>query len=229
VIESGFDDIAFDGIISTAETLLPSERADIEGRFGQIVFDRYGCEEVSLIASECIAHDGLHMSAEGIYVEVIGGDATTPGSVVVTDLVNRGMPIIRYEVGDLATFKPGMCGCGRGLPRLGRVFGRTSDVLYAPDGRQISGVSILDTFVIHVPGLRQAQIIQDRIDHLRIRVVRDRGFDAASERQLSRSVQDAFGVEMSHTLKFVDSIEPTARGKYQFTICEIDAPAGRRG
>lgn len=228
LLDRGIDDLRFEGIISTAETLSPAERQVIEECFGPVLFDRYGCEEVSLIASECEAHDGLHTSAEGLYVEVLGGDDTTPGRVVVSDLVNRGMPLLRYEVGDLATVAPGRCGCGRGLPRLGRVFGRTSDILYAPDGRQISGVSILDTFVIHVPGLRQAQIVQDRPDHVRVRVVRDRGFDESSVSRLAAAVRDVFGPAMQHDLEYVEQIEPTARGKYQFTICEIDPPGGGR-
>lgn len=220
----GIDDLSFDGIVSTAETLVPAEREAIEALFGKVLFDRYGCEEVSLIASECEAHDGLHVAAEGLLVEVLGGDETTPGKVVVTDLTNHGMPLIRYEVGDLATVRAGKCACGRGLPRLGRVFGRTTDILYAPDGRRISGVSILDTFLIHVPGVRQAQIVQDALDHLVLRVVPDRGFDQGTIDHLARTVTRVFGPEMRHDLCTVDSIEPTARGKFQFTICQIAPP-----
>ncbi len=223
----GVRDLSFDGIISTAETLIPAEREAIEALFGNVVFDRYGCEEVSLIASECEAHDGMHIGAEGLLVEVVGGDESTPGKVVVTDLINRGMPLIRYEVGDLATLRGGRCACGRGLPRLGRVFGRTTDILYAPDGRRISGVSILDTFLIHVPGVRQAQIVQDAIDHLVLRVVADRHFGPDTIDHLARTVTKVFGSAMRHELRMVDTIEPTARGKFQFTICEIEPPAGR--
>lgn len=217
------DDIRFAGIISTAETLLPSEREAIERRFGPVLFDRYGCEELSLVASECEVHDGLHVAAEGLYVEVLDGDETTPGKVVVTDLVNRGMPLLRYEVGDLATVREGRCACGRGLPRLGRVFGRTTDILYAPDGRKISGVSILDTFVIHVPGVHQAQIVQETLDHVTLRIVRDERFGPATIDHLAKTVARVFGPAMRHDLEFVEAIAPTARGKYQFTICRVDA------
>ena len=217
-------DVRFEAIISTAETLIPAERETIESCFGPVLFNRYGCEELSLIASECEQHDGMHVGAEGLIVEVLDGDATTPGRVVVTDLVNRGMPFLRYEVGDLATTAPAACACGRGLPRLGRVFGRTSDILYAPDGRKISGISILDTFVIHVAGVKQAQIVQDALDHLRVRVVPDARYTEDTERALAASVRQIFGAQMRHDLELVDAIAPTARGKYQFSICEIDAP-----
>ena len=224
LIEHSVDDIQFDGIISTAETLTPSERATIEGRFGPVVFDRYGCEELSLVASECEAHDGLHVAAEGLYVEVLDEGPDRPGRVVVTDLVNRAVPLIRYEVGDLAATMDTPCACGRGLPRLQRVYGRTTDILYAPDGRRISGVSVLDTFVIHVPGVQQAQIVQDAIDHLRLRVVPDPRFGEDTRRGLARAVREVFGPAMRHRLELVERIEPTPRGKYQFSVCEIDPP-----
>ena len=219
---NGIDDIQFEGIISTAETLAPSERARIESHFGRIVFDRYGCEEVALIASECEEHSGLHISSEGLYVEVLGASEETPGRIVLTDLSNRGMPLIRYEVGDLATLAHGTCTCGRGLPRLGRVYGRVTDVLFAPDGRKISGVSILDTFIIHVAGVRQAQIVQDRIDHITLRIVRDANYSQATLDHLNGAVANIFGVEMRHSIEYVEEIAPTARGKFQFTICNFD-------
>ncbi len=234
VLSCGADDISFDSIISTAETLSAEERALIEGRFGAVVFDRYGCEELSLVASECEAHEGLHLSAEGLYVELIDAEgrvrhwwdddaaADEPARIVVTDLTNRGMPFVRYEVGDLGKWARGECRCGRGLPRLERVFGRVTDILFAPDGRKISGVSILDTFIIHVPGVRQAQIVQDRLDHLVLRVVADAHFDDDSRGRLDQSVREIFGGEMRYDLDLVDRIEPTPRGKYQFTICELE-------
>ena len=222
VVEKGHDDIGFAGIVSTAETLLPSERAAIEARFGKIVFDRYGCEELSLIASECEAHDGLHVAAEGLFVELLDGAGDQPGRVVVTDLTNLSMPLIRYEVGDLGLPASGSCPCGRGLPRLQRVLGRTTDILFAPDGRRISGVSILDTFVIHVPGVRQAQLVQEQLDHVTLRIVADASYSPATEARLAATVRQVFGPQMRHTLQLVQSIEPTPRGKYQFTICKLE-------
>lgn len=220
----GIDDVRFDGIISTAETLTDEERKVIEAVFGNVVFDRYGCEELSIIASECEQHDGLHVAAENVHVEVLDGDGNTPGRIVVTDLNNRGMPFVRYEVGDLATVATGTCACGRGLPRLQRVFGRTSDILYAPDGRRISGISILDTFVIHVPGVKQAQIVQDALDHVLLRVVPALDDREAIATGVRNAALDVFGAAMRCDVEFVERIEPTPRGKYQFSICEIDDP-----
>ncbi|MEW5924482.1 MAG: phenylacetate--CoA ligase family protein [Candidatus Zixiibacteriota bacterium] len=220
--DRGIDDIRLKGIISTAETLYPHERAIIEDVFGKIVFDRYGCEEVSIIASECEQHNGLHIAAEGLYVEIEGGDEQNPGRLIITDLSNYGMPFIRYEIGDLATTKAGKCTCGRGLPRIGRVVGRTTDLLYTPDGKTISGVSILDTFTIHIPGLKQTQIVQDKLDHLIFNIVKAADFDDNSLRILAESVPRFFGPNMRYEINFVDKIPLTSRGKFQFSVCKIE-------
>lgn len=217
-------DIDFDGIISTAETLSAEERKVVEDLFGKIVFDRYGCEELSIIASECEAHEGLHVCAEGLYVEVPGADEVTPGNLIITDLTNRGMPLIRYEIGDTATVLGQACPCGRGLPRLGRVHGRTSDIIYTPEGNKISGISILDTFIIHIEGFKQVQIIQNEIDFLVFNIVKDGSFCETSMIRLREIVPEIFGPQMRYSTEFVDRIPRTARGKFQFTICNIKDP-----
>lgn len=221
MIDQGIGGIKLKSIISTAETLFPHERRIIEGVFGEIVFDRYGCEEVSIIASECEAHDGLHVAAEGIYVEIEDSDEHIPGRLIITDLRNFGMPLMRYEIGDLATARAGKCACGRGLHRIGRVVGRTTDCLYTPEGKQISGVSLLDTFTIHIPGFKQTQIVQDRIDHLKFNVVKSDDFGENSLRCLAEAVPRFFGPQMNYDVVIVDQIPLTARGKFQFSVCKI--------
>lgn len=225
--EKGVRDVGIAAIISSSEMLPPEERRVVEEVFGRVVFDRYGCEEVGLIASECEEHDGLHAAAEGIHVEILGGSEFEPGRIVVTDLLNRGTPLIRYDIGDLATTKDGACRCGRGLPRIGRVTGRTSDFLYTPEGRRISGISILDTVTIHIPGFRQVQVVQERIDELTFNVVRDARFSDVSLARLGEAVRRYFGPAMRHRVAYVDAIPLTGRGKFQFSICKIPESATR--
>jgi len=219
--EHDITDLRFDGIISSAEMLPTEERRVVEDVFGPVVFDRYGCEEVSIIASECEAHDGMHIAAEGLYPEILDGNETEPGRIVITDLVNRGMPLIRYEIGDLATTKSGDCPCGRRLPRLGKVAGRTTDILYTPDGKQISGVSVLDTFTIHIPGFRQVQIVQEKLDELQFSVVKSAEFNEDTMNQLAEAVATCFGPAMKYRVDFVDKITRTGRGKFQFSISKL--------
>lgn len=225
--ENQIDDLGFERIISTAEMLYDNERARIESIFGRILFNRYGSEELSIIASECEEHDGLHINAEGLYVEIVGGDDNTPGKLIITDLWNRGMPLIRYEIGDMATTRSGSCRCGRGLPRLGKIYGRTSDFLLSPDGKRVSGISILDTFTIHIPGIKQVQIIQNEIDTLHFRIVKDNDFSDNSLTILAENVRSVFGPKMKHETEFVDRIPQTRRGKYRFSICNVSSKQDR--
>ncbi len=221
--ENGIDNVRLDSIISTAEMLPPEERHLVEDVFGNVVFDRYGCEEIGLIASECDAHEGLHLAAEGVYVEVPSRGDGIPGPMLVTDLLNKGTPLIRYEIGDIASFATGLCGCGRGLPRLASLIGRTSDLLYTPEGNIISGISILDTVVIHIPGIKQAQIVQEQLDELTINVVKDSHFSPESANRLKEQIAKYFGPKMKISVVFVDSVPLSSRGKFQFTVCKVKA------
>jgi phenylacetate-CoA ligase len=219
--EKGIGDLGIRRIISTAETLTAEERRVIEEVFGNSIFDRYGCAEIGLIASECEARTGLHVAAESVHVEILNDGPAGAGRVVITDLSNRAMPIIRYEIGDLATPATGACPCGRGLPRLERVVGRTSDILYTPDGRWLSGISILDTVMIHIPGLRQVQVVQERLDELVFYIVRGDRFSDESLKMLAESVTRYFGPAMNHRVALVDAIPLTGRGKFQFSINKL--------
>jgi len=218
--------ISFGGVITTAMVLSPTERRVIEEVFRAPVFDRYGCEELSIIASECEAHQGLHEFAEGVFVELAGERADLPRPLILTDLSNRAMPLIRYEIGDYGVAEAGACPCGRGLPRLREVSGREADFLFTPDRVPVFGISILDTFIIHIPGIKQAQIVQDRYDHLLLRVVREARFTDESLALLGRRVREVFGERMRHEVAFVERIEPTASGKYRFSVCRIDSGGG---
>lgn len=209
------------GVITTAMTLSPGERQVIQQVFGSPVFDRYGCEEISLIASECEAHEGLHIASEGVLVEVLGDHPGGVGRIVITDLANRAMPLIRYDIGDYGRLAPGICPCGRSLPRLQEVSGRIADFLYTPEGEPVFGISILDTFMIHIPGIKQIQIIQDRFDHLDIHIVQGASFDEKTLTRLGAAITTIFGSAMRYDLRYFDAIELTEAGKYRFSICRI--------
>jgi phenylacetate-CoA ligase len=116
------------GVIPSAETLTDEARKEIEDAFKCGVFNRYGSRETGLMASECEAHTGMHINAEGIFLEVSEDETYDDhmGKVVVTDLENYGMPLIRYEIGDVARLSGVNCACGRGLPLLEKVQGRVS-------------------------------------------------------------------------------------------------------
>src|SRR5690606_1200664 len=123
-------------VLVGAERLWPHDREAIQEAFGP-AFETYGCREVMLIGSECEAHAGMHTSMETMIVELIVREpngTTRParpgeaGEVVITDLHNLACPMIRYVNGDLAiAHEPTPCACGRSLPRIGPIEGRTTE------------------------------------------------------------------------------------------------------
>jgi phenylacetate-CoA ligase len=225
VRERGITGIRPRGIITTAMVLHDWQRQLIEKVFACKVTNRYGCEEVSLIACECEQHDGLHVNADGLYVEVLanGRPATEgePGAVVVTDLVNRAMPIIRYKVGDVAVASYHTCPCGRGLPLIERLEGRESDYVTTETGELISGISLTENFALHIRGVGQLQIIQESRTQFCFRIVRDKAFGPESLERIRFLVNERFGPRTKYDLEFVDEIPQEPSGKYRFCISRV--------
>jgi phenylacetate-CoA ligase len=169
-------------VICAAERLLPSDRAAIAEAFGPNVFETYGSREMMLIAAECEAHDGLHVSMENLVVEIVvrdngrerpAEDGET-GEIVVTDLHNYGMPFIRYATGDLAVSRGrARCPCGRNLVRIGRIEGRVTETLVAGDGGRVSGLLFAVAMVAIGQALQAYQVVQHRDRSVTVRVVCD--------------------------------------------------------
>jgi phenylacetate-CoA ligase len=217
------------GIISTAMVLHDWEREVIEQVFLCSVTNRYGCEEVSLIASECEAHRGLHVNTDGVFVEILRADGSPcepgeVGAIAVTDLVNRAMPIIRYQVGDMGSYSAERCSCGRGLPLLERIEGRIADYVTTANGQMISGISLTENFATLVPGLVQLQIVQEAVDQFVFRVVKGPEWDSKSVETVANLVCERFGDSAMFNFDFVERIPHEPSGKYRFCISKVANP-----
>jgi phenylacetate-CoA ligase len=226
--QAGIDTIRPRGIITSAMVLHGWQRRVIEEVFQQPVTNRYGCEEVSLIACECERHQGLHVNADGIYLEVLRDGRPVPpgepGKVHVTDLSNRAMPLLRYQVGDVAVLSNRRCVCGRGLPLLERIEGRVADYVVTPAGQLISGISLTENFALKIPGVAQFQIVQESTHQFVFRLVRGPGFGAASLDRLGQLVCETFGTEVGYRCEFLDRIPAEKSGKYRFCISRVQVP-----
>jgi phenylacetate-CoA ligase len=216
------------GIITTAMVLHDWQRRAIEEVFGCPVTNRYGCEEVSLIACECERHQGLHVNADGVYMELQrdGRDCGPgePGSILVTDLTNRAMPLLRYQVGDVGVLSERRCSCGRGLPLLERLEGREADYVVTPRGELISGISLTENFAVLVPGVAQLQVIQETVHRFLFRIVRGPDFGPASLERLRAMVAERFGPDVTYACEYVARIPQEASGKYRFCISRVEKP-----
>jgi phenylacetate-coenzyme A ligase PaaK-like adenylate-forming protein len=223
----GITDIRPKGIFSAGMVLHKWEREQVEKVFDTIFQDRYGCEELGLIATECQKREGLHINMDAHHVEVLNkqGDPVEPGEagqIVITDLNNRVMPFIRYKLEDIVTLSPDKCSCGRTQPMIEKIEGRVADFLIRPDNKLVSGISLTDHFAVHMPGVSQIQIVQKEIDCITLRIVKDSGFNAESKKTISNLVKELFGEKMRHEYEYVTEIEKGARGKFRFTICEVE-------
>jgi len=222
------------GIISTSMMLLPHERSAITEAFQCEATDQYGCEEVGLIACECERHEGLHLNIDHVYVEFLREDGTAAGpgeeaKIVVTDLLNRGMPLVRYIMEDLVVPASRACSCGRGLPLVEGVTGRTADFLVRKDGSLVAGVSLVERTLTKIKGIDQMQIVQERVEHITVRVVRDAQYDSASEGQLLDEFRNVFGPEVRIDVVYPERLAQTPSGKYRFAESHVEPPHSTAG
>jgi len=216
-------------IETVGELLTSGDRELLEDAFGGKVFDRYGAEELGVIAHECDQHTGLHVMSELNYVELVDGNGgRVPegerGVVVVTNLANFAMPMIRYKLDDVATAVGGRCACGRSFPLIRMEGGRVSDIISTPSGKMAHGEYF--TRVATVLGnILRFQAVQDARDHILLRVVPSGPFDAEAARE---KLQKIFTEDLDPALRCdVEMCELSdlmaASGKYRYVISKVPA------
>lgn len=226
--QSSYTDIYFNGIFSTAETLIPPVRSFIEETFHCKVFDRYGTFELGGVGCECEEHNGYHVSAENNYVEIlVDGYAANPGEVgdiIVTNLNNWGMPFIRYDIRDIGSWQNnGDCACGRASPKMKSLEGRIRDAFLTRDGRTIfTGFSGHAFHCLAQPGIRQFQVIQKTLDRILVRLVSDRELSETNLEEIIRAFKGTFGENVVVDFEVLDDLPKLPSGKHQYLMSEIN-------
>jgi len=226
MLERGVTDIRPEAVITSAETLAPAHRQVIERAFGCKVFDRYGCRESGLMAAECERHEGLHIAADELVLEVVdeaGRPALkgTLGEILVTDLFNYGMPFIRYQIGDMGVLAEEPCSCGRGLPLLKEVAGRTADIIRLPSGRRIAGLAIMCGFAERCEGVANLQLVRTGPVDFTLRIVRKSTYADDELQYLKHKMAELFGDEVHVDYEFVTDVKRYPSGKYQFLVSDL--------
>lgn len=218
--------VSVPAVLCAAEKVHPLQRKAITAAFGSDVFDTYGSREFMLIASECEAKNGLHVSMENLIVEVVDEaghpvDEGQTGRLLVTDLNNYGMPFIRYEIGDLARATYRQCACGRGLQMIDDVVGRALDVIRTPSGKVIPG-EFFPHLIKDFPEVQRFQVIQERIDDLQV-FLQGVNEDIAADTlaSIEKSINAALEPCMTLSLQAVSEIPLTATGKHRVTISRL--------
>ena len=226
VLDKGLVDLRPKAIVATSMMLLEHERKIIEEAFGCKVTNRYGCEEVGLIACECEEHQGMHLNMPHLVVEFLDANDQPvkpgePGKIVVTDLSNFAMPLIRYRVEDVGVFSEKTCKCGRQLPILDRLEGRVADFLKLPEGGQVAGISLVERTLTKVPGIEQMQLVQTSLDEILINRVKGQDYSNQTDAMLVDAMREVFNESVSLIIRDVVKIPQEPSGKYRFSICKV--------
>lgn len=204
------------------EMVTPELRQRTRTLLGLEVADAYTSQEMGYIALQCPDSANYHLMAESLIVELLREDGMPCaegeiGRVVLTDLHNHATPLVRYALGDLAE-AGGACPCGRGLPTIKRIVGRSRNLLRKADGSRIwptLGGLTASGYLSRLPVL-QYQLVQTAIDHLEVRLVTGRPFTAEDEAIVRTSVRRALGIPMELSFRYFENRIPLpASGKFE--------------
>jgi phenylacetate-CoA ligase len=210
----------------TAEKLYDEQRSAIERVFGCRVAEGYGSREGGFIAHQCPA-GGVHISAEDVIVEVVdeSGSPLGPGQageIVVTHLASRDFPFIRYRTGDVGVLSGERCECGRGLPLLTEIQGRTTDFVVARDGTVMHGLALI--YVVRdVPGVRQFKVVQESLERTRVLLATDGGFRDRDLETIRGGIGRRLGNGVRVDIERVAEIPTEASGKYRYVVSHVAA------
>lgn len=217
--------------IRTVGEMLPAEsRQRIAEAWGALVTDMYSCEETGYLALECPEHAAYHVQAESVRLEILDEadqpcPTGTPGRVVITSLNNFASPIIRMDLGDYAEMGP-PCPCGRGLPVIRRILGRSRGLVVLPNGEKRYARIGEKAIIESAPGavIYRFKCIQHDLERVEMQIVASRPLDAAEQANLAVSIQTNLGHPFEVFFTFPTDIPAGPNGKRENFVSLIDAP-----
>ena len=209
-------------IFTSSEVLSEGLRQRLTETFSADVCDVYGNTEFKEVAWQC-SSGRYHVNFESTWVETMDVAEDGFGTVLLTTLVNRAMPLIRYRVGDRVRIGEGICDCGRNGPWLAAVSGREVDMLLLADGRRLSPY-LLTSIIELDPGIRRYQIVQDTPTDIKVCYLGPLE-EAVDEAELRRSMSEPLGPSVQIRFERVSSLPRTARGKQKVFLRNFE-PAG---
>ena len=210
-------------VLSSSETLSPEMRAVIERVLQCPVFDWWGSNERVVTACQCERGGPFHVNAEGGILELVpsvDNAATGAHRMVGTGLINHAMPLIRYDLGDLAVPAKEPCACGRGLPCVERILGRVNDTIVTGEQKYVPSVRFYTLFETH-QRVRQFQVVQTEPNAVIVRIVPATTFNGAETNELRGKLARFLGDAVRIEFELVDHIRPEASGKIRNVVSLI--------
>ena len=217
-------------IVTTSEMLTDVDRKAITDTFGVPVYDSYGLREGGLIGHECDRFT-MHCMDEQLILETIDPNTLQPtdgeGELVLTNIVSKIMPMIRYRTGDIVTLSNDPCSCGRNLSSIRITGGRVADFVVTSNGTWIPGYAFI-YICRSVKGITKFQLIQERKGQIRVLLATDGNFPSDGITQVREAVHKRLGSSDEIMVELVDDIPPSPSGKYRPVIGKL-AEELRRG
>ncbi|MDB5936847.1 MAG: capsule biosynthesis protein CapK [Massilia sp.] len=224
------DDLGIKVAFVTSERLYDEQRQQISETFGCPVANGYGGRDAGFIAHQC-PDGGMHLTAEDIIVEILDA-AGQPvprgqsGEIVVTHLATGDFPFIRYRTGDVGVLDTAPCKCGRGLPLLKEIQGRSTDFLVAMDGTVMHGLALV--YILRdLPVVKSFKIVQESLELTRVQVVADAPLAPSVLQQIEAGFKARLGAAVAIEIEQVDAILPEKSGKFRYVVSKVDAATPR--
>ncbi len=208
----------------TSERLYDHQRAKIEQVFACPVANGYGGRDAGFIAHQC-PEGQMHITAEDIIVEIIdnNGDVLPydqAGEIVVTHLATRDFPFIRYRTGDVGVLSDEQCRCGRGLPLLKEIQGRTTDFIIAQDGTVLHGLALI--YVLRdLSGVESFKITQHSVDETTVQIVKNQQYNQENDAKIQNEFKQRLGQNVQISVEYVSEIAKEKSGKFRYVISHV--------
>jgi phenylacetate-CoA ligase len=216
-------------VFTTGEVLWPYQREVITQTLHCPVADGYGGRDSGFISHEC-PQGGMHILSDAIIVEVVDAEGRPlppgeSGEIVATDLYSHEVPFIRYATGDRGALSVEHCRCGRALPLLEKLDGRSMDFFRAADGRTIPGGSVFYAFY-GIDGIDQFRVIQKAVGRFHIQIVAGKNFRTEHEPRIRTGLERRMRSPLEVTFEYLPSFPMERTGKFRCIVSEVtDVPA----
>ncbi len=211
-------------IISGSEVLMESTRKKLKGIFNCPVVSLYSNQENGMLAQECIESKEFHINTASYFIEILDVDKDEPvkagelGRIVITDLFNRSMPLIRYDTGDLARAKE-QPECGWNTKVVSQIEGRKVDMIYSTSGVPLSPL-VWGSYMWKYDKLAQYQVIQEGRKEYTINLNGAEGI--YPDKDVLQTLKGVLGNDAIITINHVNEIPVLSSGKFKRTICKYD-------
>ena len=210
-----FDDLGINCAIANSEYLNPYTKTTLSKHLNIPVLSRYSSEEIGIIAQQTLeSPNSFVINHASYYVEILNMERDTPvkagefGRIVVTDLFNHAMPIIRYDTGDIAKFSMNK----NGVMEFEQIEGRKMDVIHDSKGNLVSSFVVYTKFYNYYHLLKQYQFIQQGEKDYEVKLnLQDDHFEF--ETDLIADIKSDFGEDANVKVTYVDEIPPLSSGK----------------